>query len=124
MEKSIAEKIIGYTLLVIGLVIIAYAALDAINVFTGKSVPFNLFTFQSISIDLGKLTNQSLPPGTDLKQDLFEADLLNKPMNLTAHLLLMGFVASVGFKVATLGIMLARPIKVHLIGKNLPETKQ
>ena len=124
MQKVNVEKILGYILVVIGLGIIAYAALDVINVFSGNSQPANLFTFDPIALDLGKLTDQPLPPGTNLKQTLVESDLLNKPINLAAHLLLMGFVATIGFKIAQIGVMLVRPIKVHLIGKNLPETKQ
>src|SRR3989344_5484422 len=120
MQKVNSEKIIGYFLILAGLFIIVYSTLNVINVFTGKERPFNLFIFNSISIDLGKLASQPLPntPDKDFNQTLLEGEMLNKPMNLMAHLLLMGFLASIGFKIAQIGTMLVRTIKVSLVGKN------
>lgn len=118
MEGINTEKIIGYILLILGFAIIIYSSIDVINVFQGKSQPFNLFTFESISIDLSSLlTGQAPPSGIEMNQTLVDKDLLNSPMNIMAHLLLMGFIASAGFKIAQIGVMLVRPIKVNLLRK-------
>jgi hypothetical protein len=111
------EKILGYLLLLLGLVTIAYSTLSVINVFQGRTEPFNLFSFSAISLDFSEMVKgQPIPPGTNLEQELMSEDVLNKPINTAAHLMLMGFLASVGLKVANIGTMLIRPIKVKLIG--------
>ena len=124
MNKLNVEKILGYTLLIIGLLIIAYSAINVINVFQGKTEPINLFSFDSISIDLGGLTDLPNTKDTNLKQELVQADLLNKPINIATHLFLMSFIVTIGFKVAQLGTMLVRPVKVRLLRKGDVEVKQ
>jgi hypothetical protein len=124
MENINAEKIIGYILLIAGFVVIVYSVMNVLNVFQGKSEPFNLFSFDSIAIDLGKLTDQPIPASANLKQELVSEDLINKPINLTAHFFLMGFIASAGFKIAQVGVLLIRPIKVNLLRKADVEVKQ
>ncbi len=122
-----SEKIIGYALLCIGIIIIGFAAFSAYEVFTKKAEPVQLFTMQGISIDASKLmpVPANLPPEAQqlLKQqpsqkiEIASADLINQPLNLYAHLFLMGFIATIGFKIASLGTMLVRPIVVKLKAK-------
>lgn len=114
MDKGITEKVIGYLLLAIGVIIIIFALVSVYRVFTNQSEPVNLFNFETISIDLGKALNLPVPPDQDLSQELFDKDMINRPMNIFAQLLLMGFVSTIGFKLASLGVMLLRPIKVKL----------
>ena len=118
MTQNVSNKIIGYLLLIAGLFLIAYSALNVYDVFKGKISPFPLFKFEAIALDFSKFV-EGAPPNANLKQELVASELLNQPMNVTAHLLLMGFVASIGFKIASLGVMLVRTIKV-----NLKEEKQ
>lgn len=110
MEK---EKVLGYLLLIAGIAVIAYAGFSVYQVFTNKVVPEELFAFGPISMDLSKLV-ENAPTDANLTQELVKSEVLNKPMNLVAHLLLMGFVTTIGFKFASLGTMLIRPIKVNL----------
>lgn len=129
------EKIIGYTLLILGVAIIFYAAFSTYLVFTKKSEPVKLFNFSGISLDPSQFlpqTNTTLPPEINklFKQDqlspkstqkteLIPPDLLNSSSNVFAHLFLMGFLATIGFKLASLGTMLVRPIVVHLKAKEV-----
>lgn len=120
-----SEKILGYILIAIGLVIILYSAFSVFSVFTAKSAPFELFKLAGISLDFGSLVGESLPPETrgqigepNLKSELVDSDFINTPLNIFAHLMLMGFLASIGFKIASLGVMMVRPIKVKLRGLN------
>ena len=127
-----SEKILGYILLAVGLVIIIFAVVSVFNVFTAKVEPVDLFKLSGISLDLGSLVGGDLPleareqitrPGGSTKSEIVSPDLINKPLNIVAHLMLMGFVASVGFKIASLGIMLVRPIKVKLKETSANESK-
>ena len=127
------EKILGYLLLTIGIITIVLSGASVYSVFTKKSTPVAVFNFKSISIDMGQLLPSNLsipenlppevasllksedqPTNKTQKAEILPAEILNTTSNLFAHLLLMGFIASIGFKLASLGIMLVRPIKVKL----------
>jgi galactitol-specific phosphotransferase system IIC component len=122
-EEGMTEKIVGYILIFFGLVVISFAAYSVYRVFTGKSMPYELFNLPGISVDLTEAILGNLPqeqsqlvlnnsPG--MKSEIIKADVLNKPFNLAAHLLFMGFIANVGFKIGLLGAQLARPVNVKL----------
>ncbi len=98
-----SEKVIGYSLLTVGVIIIVFAVMNVFMVFTGKAVPVQLFNFESVSV--------ALVPGSK-PVDLFSARDLNQMSNLGAQLLLMGFLAGAGQKLANLGVNLIRPIVV------------
>jgi hypothetical protein len=109
------EKIVGYIFIAVGVLLILFAGYSVYSVFSGKTSPVELFKFNSISIDVGK--NIPELKGQNLQEELITADMINKPLNITTHLLLMGFIASIGYKIAHLGTMLVRPIIVKLKGK-------
>ncbi len=112
-DTNVSEKTIGYSLLILGLIAIFYSTFSVYTVFTGMNQPFNLFSFDAIKIDLSKFIIQS-PSEAELTQDIVPSDVLNKPMNYIGHLMLMGFLASAGLKVATIGTTMLRPIKVKV----------
>ena len=121
------EKASGFVLLIVGILIIIVAAFSVFSVFSGKTEPVNLFSFSAISLDASNLIGSDAPPearealkasGQAPKLELIPADILNKTSNTMAHLLLMGFIASVGYKIGSLGAMLARPIVVKLKTKD------
>lgn len=112
------EKILGYALLTIGILIILFSAYSAYRVFTKQQEPIQLFNFNAISLDIGKLIAPTLTSSPDLSQELVSPEMINGPLNLSAHLLLMGFISSIGFKIASLGVMLIRPIVVKLKEKS------
>ncbi len=125
-----SEKIIGYILILSGIGIILFSALSAYNVFTGINRPAQLFKFDGISINLSSLVSQNLPEDAKIfmeqnpvKQEIMPASILNNTTNVLAHYLLMGFIASIGFKIASLGTLLVRPVVVKLKTKeNSPVT--
>jgi hypothetical protein len=125
------EKIIGYTLLFTGLIVIAGASMSVYQVFTGKSQPVQVFSFPSLKIDPSAFTPQvdftdqlpeelqgvitrNQPNAEPHEIELFPADMLNTMANTGAHLMLMSFIVTVGFRVAELGVKLTRPIVVRL----------
>lgn len=121
-----AEKVTGYFLLIVGLCTIVFALLNVYFVFTKKSKPVELFKFESISINLGSLI--SAPDNATPEQkaavesqkakvkptEIMSADLINQTSNIAAHMFLMGFVVTAGYKIGSLGIELLRPVNVRL----------
>ena len=115
------NKIIGYLLLIAGIVIIVFSSFSVYSVFTGKTQPIPLFDSSGISLDLGSLLGNQMPLELDGVQkptlpssELIKPELINKPLNLSTHLFLMGFLVNAGFKISSLGNQLLRPIKVKL----------
>lgn len=118
-----SEKIIGYLLLAIGLTVILYSAVSVYMVFTKKSEPVKLFNFSGVSIDTADLLGENMSQEQkqlakeqlgDASVEIIPSNLLNDSSNIFAHLFLMGFVASIGYRLGMLGIYLLRPIKVNL----------
>lgn len=111
------NKIIGITLLGVGVLIMFFSLYSVFGVFKGTSEAYPLFDLPPITLDLSNLAGGDVSPESSpdaLKTELVGAEVLNEPLNLFAHLLLMGFVANVGFKTASLGVQFLRTIKVKL----------
>ncbi|MBI3887492.1 hypothetical protein HY310_00295 [Candidatus Microgenomates bacterium] len=116
------EKIVGYSLLAVGVLLIIFSAVNVFNVFTGNSKPIQLFKLSGISVDFTQQMSASLPAeftkSLNIKQavskptEIVPAELLNDTSNLFAHIMLMGFIAATGQKLASLGVQLVRPIVV------------
>ena len=98
-----SEKVTGYLLLLLGLVLIGFSAFSVYQVFTKRAQPLQLFSEAGISLNF-----------PDAKTELVSANYLNSVSNLTSHYLLMSFLVSIGFKISSLGIQLLRPIEVKL----------
>lgn len=107
------NRIIGYFLLLLGLVMIFYPVYNVYQVFKGHALPYHLFTFKPIAMDLSKFV-EGTPQNTNMTQELVASDLLNKPLDLAAHIILMGFIVTAGYRVASLGVLLVRTVKVKL----------
>ncbi len=122
------ERVAGYILLVVGVVMILLSAVSVYLVFTKHSEPVQLFSGPGISLDLGSMIGGNLNalnnvgisnPKSQTKQaDIIPAALLNDTSNLFAHVFLMSFLAGIGFKLASLGIQLLRPIVIKLKAKD------
>jgi hypothetical protein len=117
-----SEKIIGYLLLFTGILAMIGSALGVYFVFSGRYDTYQLFNLPAITLDLSGLMQAEnpdmvLPTEANLETELVKSDVLNKPLNLIAHILFMGFLVNVGFKIATLGVQMIRPIKVNLKGE-------
>ena len=116
------EKVLGYILIALGVIVMLLATFSVYQVFTNKSQPVNIFNLPGISIDMSDLVGSDLSSEEmaqlreqkSLKTDLISPEIINKPLNLIAHILFMGFILNVGFKVAALGVGLVRPINVKL----------
>ncbi len=84
-----------------------------------------LFNFPGISVDVGQLMAGSIPPEAkqlgfkipSQKQEFLSREMINGPLNLSMHLFLMGFIASIGGRLAQIGTYLLRPIVVKVKAK-------
>lgn len=120
------DKLIGYLMLIIGLLIIILTVIWAIYTLTGKIKPPQVFNVEAPSITLPtsnlSVDTSSLPAeiaGT-IKQNQAKAapfkilpdNVFSNMLNLGIFYLLAMFIASTGTKIASLGIQLIRDIKV------------
>lgn len=114
-ESSVnKDKVVGYIMLIAGIAIILYSLLEIYNIFTGQKQPIQLFTLSGISLDLNSLAGGNVPNNADLNQQLVEAEVINAPLNYLASILFMGFVSSIGYRIARVGTLLVRTIKIRL----------
>ena len=107
----------GQGLIAIGIALILISAASVYMVFTGRANPYPLFDFPPIGFGADQLLNTQTVPKQLVSQEkveLISSDLLNNTSNITAHLFLMGFLASIGGRLANIGTMLVRPISVKL----------
>ena len=109
------ERIVGYLLLVIGLIVIAFSSFSIYQVFTRSSQPIQLFDLKALNIDASSLLGNDtvkLNRNENLKLEIISKEDLDKTFNVIAHVILMTFFVNVGARVASLGISLIHPIKV------------
>ena len=117
---SMTEKIIGYALLIVGIGVMIFSGVQIYMVFTNKLQPYPLFSAVSSAFSVKDfIGNTQIDPTKisqlpDQKIEIISDEVLNTSLNMTAHLLLMGFLLSLGFKVASLGVMLIRPLVVKV----------
>lgn len=102
------NKIVGYLLVVVGVVIISLTALNVFNVISKKAEPISFTKSESFFEEAkGSGTSALSMLNISSKEIIYL-------INLSLHILLAGFFINVGFRLASLGVMLARPIIVDL----------
>lgn len=105
------KKIIGWVLLVVGLIIIFSDLYSSINIFTAKAMPPSVFTGSG----QGDLNNISPSGQQDLQKIMSEQisklipqDYVSKLMNLISWSIFAGILVLIGGKVSLIGISLLR----------------
>lgn len=118
------EKTTGYILLIVGIVLMLLAMISVYLVFTKQMQPVQVISGPGISLDPNQLLGNALPTGAPSttkilpKQEIISGELINETSNLFIHLFLMGFVASIGYRLSTLGVQMVRPVVVKLKAKD------
>ena len=107
------DKIIGYVLLVVGLILIIFAAYSMLDVFIGTREPPSILKINSITISVP--VGLGAPPE---KIELLSGTDVSKIANLGLWYILMFFFASIGSKIGGLGVQLIREIKVVVKGQD------
>ncbi|MBI2028100.1 MAG: hypothetical protein HYT07_00690 [Candidatus Levybacteria bacterium] len=131
------EKVSGYSLLLVGLLIMIFCVVNVFMVFTNKAKPFQVFNTESnskseSSLNINDLLKQIQSGNQNafdqsIQQpniDILPAEVLNQSLNLTTHFFLMSFILGFGYKLASLGTQLIRPINVKLKSNLDPSTNK
>lgn len=121
------ERTTGYSLLILGIVIMIFATFQIISVFTGKANPIPLFQVEEVvdekesssssNIFLDQLQNfsgQNINIDQLPRMQIIDPAVLNRILNLTVYYLIMQFLLGLGYKLASLGTQLVRPIQVQM----------
>jgi uncharacterized membrane protein len=98
------EKIIGYILLTLGLILLFFSIAAMLNVYYNNNPPPELVNLSDISLPGPNGDNITLLQGAELSQIL----------NISFWYVLMLFVLLAGGKVATLGVSMIKDIKVEV----------
>ena len=98
------EKIVGYVLLAIGVIVIFFSIYQMWVVFTGGSPAPKLFNFSDVSIPGAQGQNVILMSGQEL----------SNLADLAFWYILMFFIVWAGGKIASLGVDLLREIRVEI----------
>jgi hypothetical protein len=99
------EKIIGYVLLALGIILLIFSIIEMIDVYYGYAAPPKLFSIGDISLSLG---NNSVNAST------IQGAQVSQLPNLFFWFLLMGFVLLAGGKIASLGVNMIKEIQVEI----------
>jgi hypothetical protein len=99
------EKIIGYSLLILGVILLLFSLFEMVTVYNGYAPPPKLINVGDISLSLGDSgASTSLIPGAQVSQ----------LPNLFFWFILMGFVLLAGGKIASLGVSMIKDIRVEI----------
>lgn len=117
-----ANKLLGYALVVLGIGIILFTVLDGYLTLTKQKNYVQFFNFDGISLDMSATLANSLPPeigqllqqAGPMKQEIIPAEMVNGPTNIFVYLLFLGFFAMCGARIASIGTTLIRPVVVNL----------
>lgn len=108
MNPNSINKIIGYALLIVGLLLIIMPIYQTYNIFLGKSLPPDIFKSQELTI------NQNVSPMDVQKQienafiKILPVESINKTLDLTAWSLLVLIFIFGGKQISEIGIKLIK----------------
>ncbi len=107
MDSQKINKIIGYALLLAGLLLIIVPLWQTYYIFTGKAMPIEVFTSPKVQ--------SSGNAGFDLQKQMQNAfiailplDLINNTLNLISWMVLLGILIFGGKQIADIGIKLLK----------------
>ncbi|MBI3342510.1 hypothetical protein HY024_05300 [Candidatus Curtissbacteria bacterium] len=126
-SKFAADKLTGYVLLLLGLLMIAIAVVLAFLLLTGRTKPPQAVNFEAPSIQMPSNGSVELPaqlksqgfsvskPTSQVgAQKIISDEVFNFYLNTGLFYLLMMFVASAGSKVAMIGVHLIKDFKIKV----------
>ena len=122
------ERTIGYTMLIVGILVMAVSVFFVYLVLTNQVKVFEVFkgdviqttkqqpaTLQQLMSDPSAITQMQ----SQLISQILEKQI-NKSMNLGVTIFFTYFIMLFGFRLSTLGVQLVRPIQVKLNSANTP----
>ena len=97
------DKIIGYILLALGVVLLFFSVYEMMDVYTGHTAPPQLINLSDISL-----------PIQDANITVIEGAQLSQLPNLLFWFILNGFILLAGGKIAQVGVNMVKEIKVEI----------
>lgn len=98
------DKIIGYVLLIIGIVLLLFAVAEMSAVYTGAASPPKLITISDVS----------WPTQDGSVVTLMQGDQISQLPNIFFWFLLMVFMLLAGGKIAQIGVSMLKDVKVEV----------
>lgn len=108
MKKLKQDKLVGYVLLIVGLIVIFLGIVLAYSAFTGGSSRLSIFHWDNQKVKVSSGDNEP-PQYLDIP-----GDQISKTVNIMLWLTLMFFLVWAGAQVANLGVKIIRSIKVEI----------
>lgn len=109
------EKLVGYILIFLGVIIIISSGLNVFNILTKRSDPIEFVNKEIVSTISPSVISKNQ---VSLNQMFnIDGETIKFISNIGIHLLLLSFVMKAGFHLASLGTMLVRPIIVDVNAK-------
>jgi hypothetical protein len=108
MEKLKKDKLVGYALLIVGLIVIFLAIIWAYSAFTSGSSRLSIFHWDNQNI---KITSNDNEPPQYLD---IPGEQISNTVNIALWLALMFFMVWAGAQIASLGVKIIRSIKVEI----------
>jgi hypothetical protein len=115
-----AEKIIGYFVLSLGILIILFSAFNGLQLITRQAQPVQFITLPTSGSDLPLNlagTQVNINPSSLFASLGLSSETINFTLNLALHLIILGFIAKMGFHLSSIGTQLVRPIVVDIKSK-------
>ena len=101
-----------------------YSATQIIAVFTGSAKPLQIVNYQLPGNDAPSASDNIMKQfqGTTLPTGgMFDQKSLNTIINMSIYYFIMQFLMGLGYKFATLGVSMLRPIVVQVKNKKLEQ---
>lgn len=108
MDKLKNDKLVGYVLLIVGLIVVFLAIVWAYGAFTSGSSRLSIFHWDNQKI---KITSSDNEPPQYLE---IPGDQISRTINILLWLTLMFFLVWAGAQIAGLGVKIIRSIKVEI----------
>jgi hypothetical protein len=108
MKKLKDDKLVGYVLLIVGLIVIFLAIIWAYGAFTSGSSRLSIFHWDNQKI---KITSNDNEPPQYLD---VPGDQISKTVNILLWQTLMFFLVWAGAQIANMGVKIIRSIKVEI----------
>jgi hypothetical protein len=106
LQKLKNDKVVGYVLLIVGLILVFFAIRWAYSGFTSGSSPLSIFRWENQSVSISQGDNNP-PQHLDIP-----GDQISKTVNYGLFLSLVVFLVWAGVMIANIGVKLIRDIKV------------
>ena len=106
--NALIERIIGYVLVIIGLICILLAFISIYSVFTGAATPPEIFKMKNLELTINPTGIMKGTTPVDLTID----SEMRKVVNMFLHYLFMAFVLMVGSKIGSIGVMFITGIRI------------